>query len=51
MGGEEQEPTTHFVIYGSTIENEPDPLFADIEFEWDVEGRTGRFLVSGVLEA
>ena len=51
MGGEEQEPTTGFAIYGSTIENEPDPVFADIEFEWDLEGRKGRFSVSGVLEA
>ena len=51
MGGEEQEPTTGFAIYGSTIENEPDPIFADIEFEWDIEGRTGRFVVEGVLEA
>ncbi len=51
MGGEEQEPTTGFAIYGSTIENEPDPVFADIEFEWDIDGRKGRFSVSGVLEA
>ena len=51
MGGAEQEPTTGFAIYGSTIENEPDPIFADFEFEWDLEGRKGRFLVSGVLEA
>jgi hypothetical protein len=51
LGGEEQEPTTGFAIYGSTIENEPDPIFADIEFEWDLEGRKGRFSVSGVLEA
>jgi len=51
FGGEEQEPTTGFAIYGATIANEPDPLFADIEFEWDIEGRTGRFEVSGVLEA
>jgi hypothetical protein len=51
LGGEEQEPTTGFAIYGSTIEHEPDPLFADIEFEWDIEGRTGRFLVEGVMGA
>ena len=51
LGGEEQEPTTGFAIYGSTIENEPDPIFADIEFDWDLEGRKGRFAVSGVLEA
>jgi hypothetical protein len=43
LGGDDQEPTTGFAIYGSTVEFEPDPLFADIEFEWDIEGRTGRF--------
>ena len=51
MAGKEQEPTTAFAIYGSTIENEPEPVFADIEFEWDLEGRKGRFLVTDVLEA
>lgn len=51
LGGEEQEPTTGFAIYGSTIENEPEPIFADIEFEWDLEGRRGRFVVNGVLDA
>ena len=51
MGGEEQEPTTGFAIYGSTIEHEPDPIFADIEFEWDLDGRRGRFLVKDVLGA
>ncbi len=51
FGGEEQEPTTGFAIYGATIEHEPDPLFADIDFEWDIEGRKGRFVVDGVLEA
>jgi hypothetical protein len=51
FGGQEQEPTTGFAIYGATIEHEPDPLFADIGFEWDIEGRTGKFVVDGVLEA
>ncbi|MBT3170966.1 MAG: DUF1326 domain-containing protein [Rhodospirillaceae bacterium] len=51
MGGEEQEPTTGFAIYGSTIEHELDPIFADIEFEWDLKGRKGRFSVSGILAA
>lgn len=51
MGGEEQEPTTGFAIYGATIENEPDPVFADIQFEWDLDGRRGRFVVAGVMEA
>ena len=51
LGGKEQEPTTGFAIYASTIENEPEPIFADIEFEWDLDGRKGRFVVAGVLEA
>lgn len=51
FGGEEQEPTTGFAIYGSTVAHEPDPLFADIEFEWDLEGCTGRFSVEGVMGA
>lgn len=51
FGGEEQEPTTGFSIYASTIENEPDPIFADIEFDWNLDGRMGRFKVKDVLEA
>ena len=51
LGGKEQEPTTGFAIYASTIEHEPDPMFADIEFEWDLKGRKGRFVVDKVLGA
>ena len=51
FGGKEQEPTTGFAIYASTISNEPDPVFADIEFELDFRGRRGRFVVRNVLEA
>jgi hypothetical protein len=51
FGGEEQEPTTGFAIYGSTVAHEPDPLFAEIEFEWNLKGASGRFVVDGVLEA
>ncbi len=51
LGGQEQEPNTGFAIYASTIEHEPDPLFADIEFEWDLEGRRGRFVVTDVMGA
>ena len=40
-----------FAIYGSTIENEPDPVFAEIEFEFDLDGRRGRFLVKDILGA
>ncbi len=51
LGGQDQEPTTGFAIYGSTVENEPDPVFADIDFEWDLEARKGRFVVDGILNA
>lgn len=51
MSGEEQEANTSFNIYASTVETELDPIFAEIEFDWDIETATGRFLVAGVLEA
>lgn len=51
LGGQDQEPTTGFAIYGSTIANEPDPVFADIDFEIDLDGRRGHFSVKGVLDA
>lgn len=51
MSGEEQEPTTLFNIYGSTLEHEYDPIFAPIELEWDIDKRTGRLRVPGVLES
>lgn len=51
LGAEEQEPTTGFAIYASTIENEPEPIFAEIEFEFDLDNGIGRFAVKDVLEA
>ncbi len=51
LGGEEQEPTTVFNIYGSTIETELDPIFAPIDFECDFATRTGRVTVADVCEA
>lgn len=50
LGGQEQEPTTGFAIYASTIEHEPDPVIADIEFEFDLAAATGRFRVENVVE-
>ncbi len=50
LGGEEQDPTTVFNIYGSTIEREYDPVFAEMEFACDLEARTARFKVPGHLE-
>jgi len=51
LGGKEQEPTTGFAIYASTIANEPEPVIANIAFEFDLEARRGRFSVENVLEA
>ncbi len=45
LDGEEQEPTTPFDIHGSTVETEPDPVFADIEFAYDMDARTARVAV------
>lgn len=50
LGGQEQEPTTGFAIYASTIEHEPDPVIADIEFEFDLAAASGRFRVENVVE-
>jgi len=49
LSGLEQEPTTAFNIYGSTIETEFDPVFCEIPFECDFEARTGSFSVPGHL--
>lgn len=51
LSGEEQEPTTGFSIYASTIEKDLGAVFASIDFEWDLEARTGRMGVPDVLEA
>ena len=50
LNGEEQEPTTVFNIYGSTIEKELDPVFSSIEFACDLEQGTGSFTVPGVMK-
>lgn len=50
LGGEEQEPTTVFNIYGSTIAEELDPVFAPIAFRCDIEARSGAFRIDGHLE-
>lgn len=51
FGGKEQEPTTGFAIYASTIETEPESVRAAIDFEWDLSGRRGRFVVTDILSA
>jgi len=49
LSGEEQEPHTGFNIYGSTIEKEFDPIFAPINFEFDLVERTATLSVESVL--
>ena len=50
LGGEEQEPTTVFNIYGSTIEKELDPIFGDIDFAVDIKARKAHFRIDGVVD-
>ncbi len=50
LGGKEQEPTTLYNIYGSTIEKELEPVFAPIEFACDIAAGTGRLTVPAVME-
>lgn len=49
LNGEEQEPTTLFNIYGSTIERELDPVFAGIDFDCDFASGTGGFEVADLM--
>lgn len=49
LGGKEQEPTTLFNIYGSTIETEHEPLFADLEFACDFAARTASLRIGDML--
>ena len=51
LAGEDQEPTTGFAIYATTIAHEPEPVFADIDFAWDLENGTGSFAVKDICAA
>jgi hypothetical protein len=51
LSGQEQELTTAFSIYASTIAKDLGVLFAPVEFEWDIQARIGRFAVHDLLEA
>ena len=51
LSGEEQEPTTVFNIYGSTIEKEYVPIVAPIQFSWNEKERTAHIAVDGVFQA
>lgn len=49
-GGDTDPMATVFAVFASTIETMHEPLFKPVEFEVDVEGRTGRLRVPGHVE-
>jgi hypothetical protein len=52
MSGQDTDPmATMFAVYFSTLEKVYDPIFAPIEFEVDVEGRKGRYVVPGLVKS
>ena len=52
MSGQDTEPgATFFQVYGSMLEKVHDPVFAKIDLNIDVNARTARFIVQGVVEA
>lgn len=51
MSGQDTDPmATVFAVYFATLTEVFDPVFAPIEFDVNVEGRRGRFVVPGVAD-
>ena len=50
-GGETEPGATIFNVFSTTYSRVHDPIFAPIEFEADIEARTGRFAVQGLVES
>jgi len=51
ISGEHTDPgATIFSVFAATFDKMHEPIVAPIEFEADVESRTGRFSVPGVVE-
>ena len=51
MTGQDTDPfATMFAVYASTITNMHEPVFTDIDFEVDVDGRRGRLSIPGYVE-
>lgn len=51
MTGQDTDPfATVFAVFITTIETMHEPVFTDIDFEVDVEGRTGRLNIDGYVE-
>ena len=52
MSGEDTVPgATFFQVFSTTYSKVHDPIFAAIDFTVDVDGRTARLVVPGVIEA
>lgn len=51
MSGEETEPgATMFNVFASTMDRGHDPVFTTIEMDIDVEARSGRIYVAGIVD-
>ena len=51
LSGEDQPVGTMFQIFSMIIETIKDPLFAKIEFDWDLEKRRAKIDIPGVVRA
>jgi hypothetical protein len=52
MSGEDTVPgATFFQVFATTYETVHEPVFAQIDFELDVDARTARLVVPGLIEA
>jgi hypothetical protein len=51
LSGEDQPVGTMFQIFSVIVDTIKDPLFAQIDFDWDLEKRQARVEVDGVLHA
>jgi hypothetical protein len=51
LSGEDQPVGTMFQIFSVIIETFKPPLFAKIEFDWDLEGRRAKIEVTNVVRA
>lgn len=52
LAGEDTDPgATHFNVFASTMNEVHEPLFAEIDFECDVDGRRATVTIDGVMDA
>ena len=52
MSGQDTVPgATFFQVFSTTYEKVHDPVFADIDFDLDVDGRVARLVVDGLITA